>query len=617
MKKTRATYESIVIILILTFSATVFALPLVSAHEPAWEVPTFAYITAVPDPVGVGQSVTLVYWLDKVPPTAAGTDGDRWRDITIEITEPDGSKEVLGPFISDPVGSGWTSFTPTQVGEHTFVLTFPGQVLSQIGPDGSVGSYSAYINDTYLESSATATLTVQEDPLPGYISFPLPNEYWTRPIEGQNTGWYKVASNWLSAPQIIGKFQKDGIAPNSPHIMWTKPISFGGVVGGTNTGIDGMTFYDGSQYENKFTNPIIMYGRLYYTMPFGHSGSGGGYACVDLQTGETLWVKDFSPFPDPNFGQLVDYESLNQHGVIPNGYLWSSSGGFSFFGPPTPATFIAFDPLTGDWIFNQTNIPAGVMGFFGPGAQTVYGPNGEIMSYLLNTNNKWLALWSNTAHGAGMEAATDNSSSGYQWRPIGKNVDMSTPAAILWNVTIPTLPPGSTIVKVIPDDLILGRSALAGFGSFGTPETYTAWAISLRPASRGQLLWTKDYAGPPNNVTRSFGPVDPTARVFTTWDKETISWSGFSIDDGSLLWTGESENPWNIWSGAGGALTTSTVAYGKLYSAGYSGICYCYDLTDGTLLWEYRAPGGLETPYGGYPLGIAGVADEKIYFFER
>jgi len=599
-------------VILLTFAATIVTFPIVTAHEPPLEIPTYAYLTAVPDPVGVDQTVTLVFWLDKYPPTAGGTTGDRWRDLTIEVTRPDGSEETLGPFISDPVGSGWTLYTPTQVGTYTFVFNFPGQVLSLIGPTGIPGLYSDYINDTYLASSATATLTVQQEPIHTPTSYPLPTEYWTRPIEGQNTEWYRISSNWLSAPQIVGKFQEDGIGPNSAHIMWTKPLEFGGVVGGTKTGINGMTFYDGSQYENKFTNPVIMYGRLYYSLPLSDASPGGGYICVNLLTGEEIWVQNYAPLPDPSFGQFVDYESLNQHGVIPNGYLWASSGGFSFFGPPTPATLTAIDPLTGQLLFNETNIPAGVMGFFGPGTGTVYGPNGEIMSYILDVNNNWLALWSNTAHEVGLEAANDNSTSGYQWRPIGKTVDMST--AYLWNVTIPTLPAGSSILKVIPDDLILGNSPLVSFTGFGTPATYTVWAISLNPESRGQLLWSKNYSAPPGNITRSFGPVCLENRVFTTWDKETISWSGYSLDDGSLLWTTPSENPWNIYSGAGGALMTNTVAYGKLFSTGYSGICYCYDCSDGTLLWEYRTNGGLATPYGGYPLGIAGVADGKIYF---
>jgi hypothetical protein len=97
------------------------------------------------------------------------------------------------------------------------------------------------------------------------------------------------------------------------------------------------------------------------------------------------------------------------------------------------------------------------------------------------------------------------------------------------------------------------------------------------------------------------------------FDEETISWTGFSLDDGSELWTTESENPWNFYSGAGGALATSTCAYGKLYSTGYSGVVYCYDLTSGDLLWTYNAEAGFSTPYGAYPLGIAAVADGKLY----
>jgi hypothetical protein len=58
---------------------------------------------------------------------------------------------------------------------------------------------------------------------------------------------------------------------------------------------------------------------------------------------------------------------------------------------------------------------------------------------------------------------------------------------------------------------------------------------------------------------------------------------------------------------------TSTAAYGKLYSTGYSGTVYCYDLNDGTLLWDYNAYAGFAAPYGSYPLGVTAVADGKIY----
>ena len=106
-----------------------------SAHTPPWTIPTYAYITASPSPIGVNQPVTIVFWLDKVPPSAAGFGGDRWANLTISVTKPDGSKETLGPFVSDPVsGGGYALYTPTQTGTYTFAFSFPGQVDSLYNP---------------------------------------------------------------------------------------------------------------------------------------------------------------------------------------------------------------------------------------------------------------------------------------------------------------------------------------------------------------------------------------------------------------------------------------------------------------------------------------------------
>jgi len=605
--KKLAKTSTIALILTLTFAATFVALPIVSAHDPPWTVPTYAYMYASPDPIGVGQTALVIMWLDKIPPTAAGAGGDRWCNLKVEVTKPDGSKETLGPFTSDPVGGSWTSYTPDQVGTYTFVFSFPGQVVSPYNPVTGVpgNTRSPYINDTYAASSATATLTVQQDPIPDTPSYPLPTDYWTRPIEGQNTAWVIIASNWLAGSHIVGKVQPDGTAPNSPHIMWTKPISDGGVVGGSRTGIEGVTYYDGTAYESPFGTPIIISGRLYYEQPRSASGSGGGYVCVDLRTGEEIWYNDYGYteifYPGwgtflssnaPSFGQLYDYESGNQHGVIRNGYLWNNA-------------WNAYDPLTGNWLFNLTNVPSGTQ---------VYGPNGEILRYVLNTANKWLGLWNNTA--APDLLAGTTSSNAWQWRPIGKTADAST--AYSWNVSVPWLPTGASVVKVIPDDLLLGMNG--SFPGVGSSDPYTMWAISLKPATRGELLWMKTYDAPAGNITRGAGPqwmgtfVDPDVRVFLKYDKETIQWSGYSLDNGSLLWgPTPSEHDLNYYSDVG--LTRYAVAYGKLYSAGYSGIVYCYDLKNGSLLWTYNSPTGLASPWPNWPLGIGAIADEKVYLF--
>jgi hypothetical protein len=604
------TFVSIFLVLLLTFSAMLVLLPTISA-TPAWTIPTYAFIAVSPNPVGVGQSTFVMIWLDKPPPTAAGYGGDRWQHYTVEVTKPDGKVDVLGGssgFTSDATSSTFTTYTPTMVGTYTFVFKFPGQIASLTNPDnGLPGSASDFVNDTYSASSATTTLTVQEkqlDPVPNY---PLPTAYWSRPIEGQNTEWASISSNYLYpalAAYTYGaeRLQPDGISPNSPHVMWTKPIQFGGIVGGT-TGIGGATFYSGLSYETKFNNPIVIYGKLFYGLPRGSSGSGGGYVCVDLQTGQQVWWQNYTV--NPTFGQLYLYESFNQHGVIANGYLWATSG----------TTWIAYDPLDGNWLFNLTDVPSGTI---------AYGSNGEILRYVLNynttANRGWLALWNNTAAPA-LAGATGTGSSAYQWRPVGKVVNASQ--AYSWNVTIPNLTNvgGSpTIRYVVADDVLLGSFGSPGGVSTANPGC-TVFAISLKPSSRGTLSWIKNYPAPLGNITRQFEAVDPSTRVFTMSDKETRQWLGYSLDDGSLLW-GPVGNTraFNYYAtvGSGGVSQVGYVAYGNLYTDGYGGELFCYSTKNGTLLWKYNnTNSGLDTPWGNYPLFTAAIADGKIYLFSN
>jgi hypothetical protein len=55
-----------------------------------------------------------------------------------------------------------------------------------------------------------------------------------------------------------------------------------------------------------------------------------------------------------------------------------------------------------------------------------------------------------------------------------------------------------------------------------------------------------------------------------------------------------------------------SIAYGKLFSAGYGGAVFCYDLYNGTLLWRYEAPTG-RTKFPYYTMMIGAIADGKIY----
>jgi hypothetical protein len=177
---------AIAVLLMLSICASTMLLQDTSAHTPPWEIPTYSYIHVGPNPVGVGQTVSVIFWINQYPPTAAGYAGDRWT-FYLDIIAPDGKKTTQGPLTSDPVGGSFVSFTPDQTGTYNFTCRFPGQVLTGKTGTGIMGtSSSLYINDTYAASSQSTLLTVQEEAITKSSEAPLPTEYWTRPINGQN-----------------------------------------------------------------------------------------------------------------------------------------------------------------------------------------------------------------------------------------------------------------------------------------------------------------------------------------------------------------------------------------------------------------------------------------------
>lgn len=547
-------------------------------HNPQWQITSYAYIVAEPNTIGVGQKVSIFMWVDLPLPGATLTNDVRRHDYTLTITKPNNTTETKHwDVISDSTGVQFTTYIPDQIGTYTLKFDYPPQKYTWSG---------TYANDTFLGDSATTTITVQETLLPNPIgSYPLPTEYWTRPIEGQNTYWYTISSNDLGNAYIgnepYGRYYKDGTAPNSAHIMWTKPIRMGGVVGGTNVGPNGEMFFTGSNYDVITENPIIMYGMLYYQLPIGGSPSGGGYICVDLRTGATLWVKGI---PEQTFGQILSYSDGNGHGAM-GGFLWYSQG----------TNMNATDALTGTKLFNLTNVPSGTM---------LYGPNGEILKYQLDSTKKWLALW-NTTVALGRMTQTSG--------------EINASNSFSWNKTIPNLPAGSwSIENVFYDDLIL--CSQGNFGTRGNWEGANMTAISINPLSLGNILWTKHYPAPEGNATRQLGTVDPISRVIVFRDKETLNLWGYSLDNGNKLWgpVTISDSGWDYFH----ASQYTYSSYGNLYISGMTGVIQCFDIKTGDLKWSYgnggpgnSTNGGLQTPFGNYPTNIGAIADGKLYTF--
>jgi len=101
-----------ILIAAILLSSIATATTLVSAHNPPQNILTSSFIHVAPNPAGIGQTVTVGFWLNQPPPTANGPYGDRFTNMTVKITMPDGTSKTLGPFTTDDTGGTYTTFTP-------------------------------------------------------------------------------------------------------------------------------------------------------------------------------------------------------------------------------------------------------------------------------------------------------------------------------------------------------------------------------------------------------------------------------------------------------------------------------------------------------------------------
>jgi len=747
----------IAILMIISIGASTTLIPKANAHYPAWNIPTYAYITADPSPIGVGQTAHVYMWLDAVYGVAGGATAVigtnastasaaltanqyRFQNYKLTITAPDGTVSTQTfPIVVDTTSSQFTKFVPSQVGTYTLKFDYPGQTY---GAGGNGYEKSAIINDTYAASSATTTLIVQQQPIPDALgSTPLPTAYWTHPIYGEGTDWWAISSNWLGSgsPLLAGYtssslFRGDAIGPLTSHVMWTRPLQFGGVVGGNpfvagstnpNGAVQGVMYFEGSSYEPRYVNPIIINGYIFYTEVVSFTGpSAGPTDCVDLRTGQVLWSRtDVAPL---SFGYIYNLWNGDQHGTFPPILVAQLYGGTTGL----PTTWILYDAYTGDPMFNVTNVP----GFAPQTGQlvagqpavaltnvAVAGPTGEQLRYVFANagtaaNPQWyLAQWNSSklwqydvnpyTGGGSFNPSPINASNlvvisnipinpntpGSGTLPNGVpvsvpygstiNVNANIPinsttlggmitglqGAIAgqgtttydWNVSVPwlnTMPlqPGYnvntgqtipaveqgtavgvfaaggtnpvTIVAANTGDVMLCRNGSLPTGykgnSIGYPQLqYTMFAVNLN-ASRGaigSILWMKNYDPPAGNITMNFGAVDWQTRVFTFNYEETLNWVGYSLNDGSLLWgPTPTQNAFDYY-GVGNTML-SVLAYGNMYTSGFSGVCYAFNDLTGKLLWTYGngGPGnstnaGLTVFYGDYPTFIQQIANGVIY----
>ena len=675
MKKLKSKTAAIAIAIFFMLSMTASMMLIPSAHAST-NLVTYAYINAAPNPTGIGQRVEIIMWVEPVFGDNAELINDyRFSGWSLVITAPDGTKttETLG-VVSSTTSDYDYYYTPTTTGTYTLTFNFPATTITTANDPTS-----PLLGDTYTAATASTNLTVQSTPISALPSTPLPTAFWTRPIYGENTAWYTIASNWLGwgSPNYVGiavslaggangeNFGSPAqVGSLTPHIMWTMPLAPGGIVGQDATTIQANSYGDGSAYDQKFQNPIIVDGLLIFTEPISQTEpSSGPTVCINLETGQQMWSENI-PYGNEfgsaiSFAYVYDAEDGNQHGVWPPMLVASA---FSFVTFQTEWLF--YDAFTGAELFNLTNVPTFQATMLGPEGEYLglnlvnYGTSAVPNWYLQewNSSRLWDDLYSgpSTTPDLPPPISEGQIACNAMGVPTGQTVDATwTGGYILYegaptyvaslydfNVSVPWLNTaklnGASIGSITETGAIQGDILLAYAGNlpsngqfdFLPTPSYTSYEwfginLNSTTGALGAELWSNTVQPPAGNFTVIWGGMDPATNVFVEDYRETNQFVGFSLTTGKQIWGPTAPLAALDYYGSTASGTIScTLADGQLYACGYAGIIYSFNDATGNLMWTYgngpvgsdnSTNAGIETPFGVYPTFINAIGNGVVY----
>ncbi len=569
IKNSKFKVMTIILTLFLTATMIVSAFPAVNAQT----VTTYAQLSVNPNPIGLNQQAIVIAWVQPIPPEA----GEVFHGFVVTITKPDGTTSTLGPVDSWAMGAAMFTYTPTSVGEYTFLFNYPGQKMSS--------------GEEYQSAqSQTVKLVVQEQKIPDWPKAELPTDYWQGVVNTENRDWSQITGSWLMTyynstytgyGDSGGGYNPYSQAPRSAHIMWTKPATTGGLAGGE-TGTLGE--YSGLSYSSFGNPPIIMNGRLYVnTNPtLGHFRDTGyeGFACYDLRTGEEIWRKDNGGI---THGQHYVSSFAGHPGVV--SLLWDLTDDWE-----------VYDPFDGKLLMTFENTTAGTDWWWEDAV--VYGNDGTMFVYILNGESNWLAMWNSTK---AFEAAKiiRTGGDGLQRFNLRQGV-YDWKAGLEWNKTIP-----DRNVDWRTPYSIFGISGNVAIAKSGTAGNWIDYDIGY-DLTTGNELWVHDKSQAVQSFYSSTGQ-----GVVAAFDLSIRRWTGYNIQTGAKLWDSEQmDYPWGTYVSYG-----STIAYNKLYSGSFDGNLYAFDLNTGKIAWKfYSGDSGTETVMGTWPMWFGPIVADGVVF---
>ena len=563
--------STIALTLMLALSAISITLPIAQAKN----ITTKAFLSVNPNPVGVNQQITIVAWVLPIP------DYDHaglFSGFTVTITKPDETTSTLGPKTAWPHGAMAWTYNPTTVGDYSFKFNYPGETFG---------------GDEFLPAESPVTiLTVQEEPTPDWPAAPLPSEYWGGVVNTENREWNQISGSWLDCyynstytgfADATAGYNPYSTAPRTPHIMWTKQATTGGLAGGE---LQSFGEYSGLSYEVQLSPPIIMNGRLYYNTDgsrWGHFPPRNfeGFVCVDLRTGEELWRVEGNSI---HAGQQYMSPAPGGQGV--RSLLWDRHG----------STWNVYDPFDGKLMMSFENATSGTNWWWED--PIVRGEDGAMYIYILDGYANSLTMWNSTKafDDNGIISIASDGTLGFRERPGTYDWE----AGIEWAVTIPDRnvdwhTPYS--IFGISDGVALVKS---GDGS-NTIDFDIGYDIET-----GTELWAND------DSIATQGWFSATGEgVYTTFSLPDRRWYGYDISTGTKLWEGDQlEYPWGTF-----VSYSPMIAYGKLLSGGWDGYLHAFDIADGSEVWKfYVGDAGSEVASGTWPVWYGPIVADGVAF---
>jgi hypothetical protein len=570
---------------------------------PDLTLPTEAYLSFRPNPVGLDQVFLVNMWL------TPSTHVSRYmKDYTVTIQKPDGTEIPITMDSYRADTTAWFEYVADQVGTWKLRFEFPGGYFpagNYTTHEGAVFSQQAdqitsFTQSVYYEPSSTdwQELEVQEEMVYGWPDLGLPTDYWTRPISPEHrewatiSGWYPYTgmgggNGWPADTNIYASnydFTPYVQAPETSHVVWKEPKSLAGLVGS-----DWGTFslLGGGGFGGSVTPSIIFNGRCYGTatkaMLDGTSAT--MWQCYDLRTGEMYWEQQAQTTTMLIFGTfeittsvVPDSVHLEQgHGEVPGAIEQFGTG--AYLVGITGDTLRKWDPFDGSL---DLEVPA---------------MDGTLYSdpYVFSVQN--LGDFMNPEYRL------------IKWSVNGATANFAE--RVVSNITWPLSSLGS-----VQDFESMVSVQVSAVNDQASGAEWVGVSMTAVDMNTGNILWTKDV----NERYYSTAVCVADHGKVAVLMKDGDFWA-WDLRSGDLAWQSEQmDYPWDAPSFGAYAIQS---AYGMIYREAYSGI-YAFDWDTGKIAWKYEgvADSPYETPYVApdgtptYSFNAGGViADGKLYMY--